>query len=148
MREEKTSANAMQGRCCWTFRGILRESNFHSLRQNVQLKTIQHENLPISLPGLDVHGGPRFFADCGCVAGGVGSGPVKTAGLGDFHVVERDGQLMIVQRPGQCEPLHAGADNLLFVRSPNLEVRPIDADSGHTVVGSFSKSYTRVSGLW
>ena len=68
--------------------------------------------------------------------------------MGDFHVAERDGQLMIALRPGQCEALYAESDKLLFVLSPNLEVRPIDANSGHTVVGSFSKNYTRVSGLW
>lgn len=75
-------------------------------------------------------------------------GHYKISGLGEFHVAERDGQLMIALRQGQWEPLYAESDKLLFVLSRNLEVRPIDDDSGHTVVGSSSKSYTRISGLW
>ncbi len=75
-------------------------------------------------------------------------GQYKISGLGDFHVAERDGQLMIALRPGQWEPLYAQSDKLLFILSRNLEIRPIDADSGHTVMGSSSKGYTRVFGLW
>ncbi|MFC0250482.1 serine hydrolase domain-containing protein [Massilia consociata] len=75
-------------------------------------------------------------------------GQYAIAGLGKFHVAERDGQLMIALRPGQWEPLYAESDKLLFVLSRNLEVRPIDADNGHTVVGSSSRAYTRVTGLW
>jgi len=75
-------------------------------------------------------------------------GKYRIAGLGDFNVAERDGQLMIALRPGQWEPLYAESDKLLFVLSRNVEVRPIDADSGRAVMGSSSKSYTRVSGLW
>lgn len=72
-------------------------------------------------------------------------GQYKISGLGDFHIAERDGQLMIALRPGQWEPLYAESDKLLFVLSRNLEVRPVDADSGHTVLGSSSRSYSRVS---
>lgn len=75
-------------------------------------------------------------------------GKYSISGQGDFRVAERDGQLMIALRPGQWEPLYAESDKLLFVLSRNVEVRPIDADSGHAVMGSSSKSYTRVSGLW
>lgn len=75
-------------------------------------------------------------------------GKYRIAGLGDFHVAERDGQLMIALRPGQWEPLYAESDKLLFVLSHNVEIRPIDANSGHSVLGSSSKRYTRVSGLW
>lgn len=75
-------------------------------------------------------------------------GKYRIAGMGDFHVAERDGQLMIALRPGQWEPLYAESDKLLFVLSLNVAIRPIDANSGHAVMGSSSKSYTRVSGLW
>lgn len=75
-------------------------------------------------------------------------GKYRIAGLGEVDVAERGGQLMIALRPGQWEPLYAASDKLLFVLSRNAELRPIDANGGHTVGGSSSKSYTRVSGPW
>ena len=65
-------------------------------------------------------------------------------GLPDFHIADHDGQLMITQRPGQWEPLYAESDKVLFILSRNLELRPQDADSGVSVLGSSTRKYTRV----
>ena len=45
---------------------------------------------------------------------------------------------------GPWEPLYAESDKVLFILSRNLEMRPSDADSGHTVVGSSSRAYRRL----
>jgi CubicO group peptidase (beta-lactamase class C family) len=71
-------------------------------------------------------------------------GHYKLDGLPDFHIAERDGQLMIAPRPGQWEPLYAESDKLLFILSRNLEILPTDADSGYNVLGASKRSYKRV----
>lgn len=71
-------------------------------------------------------------------------GEYRIDGIGDFEVAERDGQLMVAMRRGQWEPLYAESDKVLFILSRNLEMRPSDADSGHTVVGSSSRAYKRL----
>lgn len=75
-------------------------------------------------------------------------GKYRIAGLGDVDVAERGGQLMIALRPGQWEPLYAASDKLLFVLSRKAELGSIDANSGHPIVGSSSKSCSRISGPW
>jgi DNA-binding GntR family transcriptional regulator len=42
-----------------------------------QLKTIQDENLPIWLPRLAVHGGPRFLQIAGALQAAVVDGSLK-----------------------------------------------------------------------
>jgi CubicO group peptidase (beta-lactamase class C family) len=74
-------------------------------------------------------------------------GQYQVPGAGEFHIAERDGQLMLALRPDQWEPLYAESDKLLYILSRNLEIRPVDADSGHTVMGSSSRAYTRVSSM-
>jgi CubicO group peptidase (beta-lactamase class C family) len=73
-------------------------------------------------------------------------GHYKLDGLPDFHIAERDGQLMIAPRPGQWEPLYAESDKLLFILSRNLEILPTDANSGYNVLGSSRRSYKRAGG--
>lgn len=70
-------------------------------------------------------------------------GHYKLDGLPDFHIAERDGQLMIAPRPGQWEPLYAESDKLLFILSRNLEIVPTDANSGYSVLGASRRSYKR-----
>lgn len=70
-------------------------------------------------------------------------GHYKLDGLPDFHIAERDGQLMIAPRPGQWEPLYAESDKLLFILSRNLEILPTDANSGYNVLGASKRSYKR-----
>jgi CubicO group peptidase (beta-lactamase class C family) len=70
-------------------------------------------------------------------------GHYKLDGLPDFHIAERDGQLMIALRPDQWEPLYAESDKLLFVLSRNLEILPTDANSGYNVMGASKRAYKR-----
>ncbi|MGF6274982.1 CubicO group peptidase (beta-lactamase class C family) [Massilia sp. UYP11] len=71
-------------------------------------------------------------------------GKYRVDGIGDFEVAEREGRLMVAIRRGPWEPLYAESDKVLFILSRNLEMRPSDADSGHTVVGSSSRAYRRL----
>lgn len=74
-------------------------------------------------------------------------GHYKLDGLPDFHIAEREGQLMIAPRPDQWEPLYAESDKLLFILSRNLEILPTDANSGYNVLGASKRSYKR-AGSW
>jgi CubicO group peptidase (beta-lactamase class C family) len=73
------------------------------------------------------------------------TGHYKLDGLPDFHIAERDGQLMIAPRPDQWEPLYAESDKLLFILSRDLEILPTDANSGFNVLGTSKRSYKRAS---
>lgn len=73
------------------------------------------------------------------------TGHYKLDGLPDFHIAERDSQLMIAPRPDQWEPLYAESDKLLFILSRDLEILPTDANSGFNVLGTSKRSYKRAS---
>ena len=73
------------------------------------------------------------------------AGQYKIEGMGGFQIAERNGQLMLALGSDQWEPLYAESDKLLFILPRNLEIRPVHADSGHTVEGSSSRPYKRVS---
>ena len=75
------------------------------------------------------------------------AGHYKIEGMGGFQIAERNGRLMLALGPDQWEPLYAESDKLLFILPRNLEIRTVDDDSGHTVDGSSSRPYKRVSAL-
>lgn len=72
------------------------------------------------------------------------AGSYRIDGVGEFAVAERDGRLMVALRPDQWEPLYAESEQVLFILSRNLEIRPVDADNGHAVTGSSSRAYQRI----
>ena len=64
-------------------------------------------------------------------------------GRGKFEIAERDGVLMLALREGQWEPLYAESDKLLFILSRQIDLRPLDGDSGHLLAGSTELPYRR-----
>ncbi len=58
-------------------RDILRKSNFHTLRATLGLKAMQDESLPLWLPQLARHGGPRFLQIADALQVAVANGLLK-----------------------------------------------------------------------
>ena len=50
---------------------------------------------------------------------------------------------MLALREGQWEPLYAESDKLLFILSRQIDLRPLDGDSGYLLAGSTELPYRR-----